>query len=934
MADRNTFLETVDLAEAIERSADAPTARMLVTRAVEAHPELAAELAERALVRDGLIALACASRSLSSAVVADASLLDPLRDHAAFDVERSGTGYRAAWSAFGDTTHRGLRRWKRRELIRIAVRDLLGTADLPAVGRELAALAEVCLDAALQIVAVDTALDTTQFAVVGMGKLGGRELNYSSDVDVLFVHDGDTEGALQVARALLATMTTAGEDGIVFRTDADLRPEGRAGPLSRTLASYDSYYEGWARTWEYQALIKARPVAGDRALGEQFIALTRPRVWPERLDPDAIREIRTMKGRAETVLAQAGLTERELKRGRGGIRDIEFAVQLLQLVHGRDEESVRSANTLDALGALVDGGYVNQADARRLDAAYRFLRTVEHRLQLYDEQQTHTIPSDEQARVRLARVLGYRDDPAGTALEAFEADQREHQSAVRTIHERLFFAPLLDTLAGTGPLSPAAAEERFVAFGFTDVERTRAAVHELAYGLTRRSKLLQALLPVILEWLSNTPDPDLGLLQLRRLAEGPTRSASLATTFRDAPGAAERTCRLLGSSRVVGDALRRQPEFVDALDDDEMLRVEKTRAELVDDARDTLAWRGSLTLRRVGLRRFKRRELLRIATRDLLGFASLETSGRELTALADACLEATLASLEPSLPFTVMGLGRLGGAELSYASDIDVLFVYDGDSAADFHTAEHIAAEVVEWIGATTAEGQTFRIDARLRPEGNQGPLARSLGGYAAYYDNWGLTWERQSLTKARFVAGDAALGERFGALAEAFAYGKPFGEDDAREVRRMKARIERERIPPGEDPQFHLKLGRGSLSDVEFTVQLLQLQHGGAREDLRVPGTIDAIGRLCSAELFAQDDADALEAAYRLCERARNAVYLRNGHPSDSLPADRTELERLALMLGYFHQPSSALRDDYRRVTRRARRVVERVFYGLVPGG
>ena len=615
MAGRNTFLETAELAEAIERSADAPTARTLVTRAVEAHPELAVELVERPLVREGLIALACASRSLSSAVVADASLLDPLRDRTDFDNERSADGYRAAWPAYGDATHRGLRRWKRRELLRIAVRDLLGTADLPAVGRELAALAEVCLDAGLQIVTEDSGLDTTQFAVIGMGKLGGRELNYSSDIDVLFVHDGDTQAALRVARALLATMTTAGEDGIVFRTDADLRPEGRAGPLTRTAASYDSYYEGWARTWEYQALIKARPVAGDRALGEQFIALTRPRVWPDKLDPEAIREIRTMKERAETILAQSGLTERELKRGRGGIRDIEFAVQLLQLVHGRHEESVRSANTLRALGALVDGGYVNQADARRLDAAYQFLRTVEHRLQLYDEQQTHTIPSDEQARVRLARVLGYRDDPAGTALEAFEADQREHQRAVRTIHERLFFAPLLDTLAGTGPLSPEAAEERFAAFGFTDVERTRAAVHELAYGLTRRSKLLQELLPVILEWLSNTPDPDLGLLQLRRLAEGPARSASLATTFRDAPGAAERTCRLLGSSRVVGDALRRQPEFVDALDDDEMLQLEKTRAELIDDARDTLAWRGAVSRSvGMGLRRFKRRELLRIAT--------------------------------------------------------------------------------------------------------------------------------------------------------------------------------------------------------------------------------------------------------------------------------------------------------------------------------
>ncbi len=623
-----------------------------------------------------------------------------------------------------------------------------------------------------------------------------------------------------------------------------------------------------------------------------------------------------------------GLGDRELKRGRGGIRDIEFAVQLLQLVHGRDDPSVRSPTTLDALHELADGGYVDRPDADRLDLAYRFLRTVEHRVQLYDEQQTHLIPSDEQALDRLARVLGYRDGPERTARARFEAESREHQRAVRSIHERLFFAPILDTLAGTGPLSPEAAEERLAAFGFTDVERTRAAARELADGLTRRSRVMQELLPVILEWLSETPDPDLGLLQLRRLAEGPARSASLAVTFRDAPGAAERTCHLLGTSRVVGEALRRHPEFVDTLDDDDELARETSRSELVHDAFHTLEWRGDDEQRREGLRRFKRRELLRISTRDLLGFARLEATERELTALAESCLEAALASLRPPLPFAVIGMGRLGGGELSYASDIDVMFVYEGPSTTDFDHAEHVAARLVQEIGATTAEGQTFRIDARLRPEGNQGPLARSLDGFRAYYDRYGLTWERQALTKARFVAGDADLGARFCTLAEEHVYGRPMTDDDVREIRRMKARIERERIPPGEDPQFHLKLGRGSMSDVEFTVQLLQLLHGGDDPELRAPATIDALEHLRARGLLQPDDADVLEEAYRFCERARNARYLQTAQPSDALPGDSTELERLALLLGYVHRPASTLRDDYRRVTRRARRVVERVFY------
>ena len=915
--------ETADVMTAIDRSADARTARTLLLRAVEAHPELADELVELPLVRDGLIALACASRSLASAVIADATLLDPLRDTDDFARERTAETYRAVWFVDGEPNDRGLRRWKRREFLRIAVRDLLAEADMPTVSRELAALAQVCLEQALAIVEPDVS-----FAVVGMGKLGGRELNYASDIDVLFIHDGDAAAAERTARALLATMTVPSEDGIVFRTDANLRPEGRHGPLTRTLESYATYYDGWARTWEFQALIKARPVAGDARLGEEFMDLITPRVWPQMLDPDAIREIRAMKERAEEITERKGLAERELKRGRGGIRDIEFAVQLLQLVHGRGDDSVRSPTTLDALHELADGAYVDRPDVDRLDRAYRFLRTVEHRIQLYDEQQTHTIPSDEQARTRLARVLGYRDSPERTALERFEAEHREHQRAVRGIHERLFFAPLLETLAGTGPLSPEAAEERLAAFGFTDVERTRAAVRELADGLTRRSRVMQELLPVILEWLSETPDPDLGLLQLRRLVEGPARSASLAVTFRDAPGAAERTCHLLGASRVVGDALRRHPEFVDTLDDDDALAIETTRAELTADAFDTLEWRGDEEQRREGLRRFKRRELLRIATRDLLGYARLESTERELTVLAEACLEAALASLRSPVPFAVIGMGRLGGAELSYASDIDVMFVYDGESPSDFDDAEHVAAQLVQEIGATTAEGQTFRIDARLRPEGNQGPLARSIGGFAAYYQQWGLTWERQALTKARLVAGDAALGARFAAVAAEFTYGRPMTDDDIREIRRMKARIERERIPPGEDPQFHLKLGRGSLSDVEFTVQLLQLVHGGDHPELRAPATIDALERLRASELLAADDADVLEEAYRFCERARNARYLQSAQPSDALPSDRAELERLALLLGYVHQPHTALRDDYRRVTRRARRVVERVFY------
>jgi glutamate-ammonia-ligase adenylyltransferase len=440
---------------------------------------------------------------------------------------------------------------------------------------------------------------------------------------------------------------------------------------------------------------------------------------------------------------------------------------------------------------------------------------------------------------------------------------------------------------------------------------------------------MQQLLPVILGWLSVTPDPDLGLLQLRRLAEGETRSTSLARTFRESPGAAERTCRLLGSSRLLGDALRRQPDFVEMLGDDEWLAREKSRDELIEEALGTLTWRASVEDRRKGLRRFKRREMLRIASRDVLGFATIEATERELAALADACIEAAVHAVHPLLPFAVIGMGRFGGAELSYASDLDVLFVYDGEDADDFRAAEQVATQLMDEIGGITPEGQTFRIDANLRPEGKKGALARSLSAYRAYYERWAQTWEFQALLKARPVAGDAAVSERFAALIEPFVYRDPFTEDAVREVRRMKARIERERIPPNEDPSFHLKLGRGSLSDVEFTVQLLQLQHGARHPEIRSTSTIDALHRLRDAGLLEAADADVLEEAYRFCERARNARYLLTGKPGDALPTDGREATRLGRLLGYEHRPQASLRDDYRRVTRRARKVVERVFYG-----
>jgi glutamate-ammonia-ligase adenylyltransferase len=912
--------------KASDRSPDAHAARAAIDRLIEAQPEWADALAAGDPVLDAVVAIATASHSLLAALITDREAMTVIADRDRLLTVATEADYVALLAGVTDADDPAaeLRRRKRRALVRIAARDLLGLADMRVTGRELAAIAQACLG-----VALDLADPQSPMAIIGMGKLGGRELNYSSDVDVMFVHEGAAHDAERAARTVLRTMSDQTDEGIVFRTDADLRPEGRSGALSRALGAYTAYWDRWAQAWEFQALLKARRVAGDRALGERFLHEARDRVYPEAARPSIVREIRAMKARSEAELQKRGLEEREVKRGRGGIRDIEFSVQLLQLVHGRTDRAIRTPTTLDALERLADGGYVSAADAGRLIEAYVWLRTVEHRLQLVDEQQTHTLPSSDDLRTRLARVLGFRDRGRQSALQQFDERHRAQQTVARGLHEKLFFAPILDTLAGAGALTRAAADERLTAFGFSDAQRTRDALRELSAGLTRHSRVMQQLLPVVLGWLSDSPDPDLGLLQLRRLTEGAARAAALSHTFREAPLAAERACRVLGSSRVLGSALHRQPDFLADLGDDEILGREHSRAELTTEATDAVVWRADEAGRRAGLRRFKRRHLLRIGARDVLGIAPLETTQRELAHVADACVEAALHGRKPSLPFAVIGVGRLGGEELSYASDIDLLFVYDGDGPAEFDEAERLATGLVQALGATTAEGQVFGVDANLRPEGKQGPLARSLRGYERYYERWALPWEFQSLVRARPVAGDAEVGQRFLELVAPFVYRDPYPDAHVREIRRMKARIERERIKPGEDPQFHLKLGRGSLSDIEFTVQLLQLIHGATDPALRATSTTVALERLEAAGLLDHDDAASLRDAYRLCERARNALYLLTNASSDSLPVASAHAEPLGRMLGFVHRPQTTLRDEYRRVTRRARAVVERVFYG-----
>jgi [glutamine synthetase] adenylyltransferase / [glutamine synthetase]-adenylyl-L-tyrosine phosphorylase len=740
-------------------------------------------------------------------------------------------------------------------------------------------------------------------------------------------------------------------EGTCFEVDANLRPEGRNGPLSRTLGSYLAYWDRWAQPWELQALIKVRPVAGDAELAGRFRAEAEARVYPERLDPETVPAVRRMKARVETSAKARAGGDRQVKLGPGGLRDVEFAVQLLQLVHGRHDPALRSGSTLVALDRLTAAGFVGRADAAQLAAAYRFLRLVEHRLQLASERRTHTIPAGEEARRWLARTLGYRDGPEADALERFEADRRRHAGAVRGLHEKLFYRPLLEAFGAVpAGLDPEGASERLAALGFANPGRAMASLRALTSGLSRRATLMRAMLPVMLPWLAEAPDPDGGLAALRVLAEALGDRAAFYGMVRDNPAAAELLCTVLGTSRLLGELLARHPELLTAMADQHRVAAVRGPAELVASANAIVARHDDPAAAWDGLRRFKRRELVRVAVRDLTGDLPVERVGAELAALAQACLEAGLAVAmrqagegprssggpgvsppgPPPVRVAVLGMGKLGGTELSYTSDLDVLFCHEPASGVDPETAnraaDRVVRELLRGLSAVTPEGTCFTVDPNLRPEGRNGPLSRTLGSYKAYWDRWAQPWERQALIKVRPVAGDLELAGRFCAEAEARVYTDPLDPATVAEVRRMKARVESERLPAGADPKLHLKLGPGGLADVEWTAQLLQLRVGGAQPTVRVQPTLDALEALAAAGALDPGQAAWLADAYRLCLRTRNLAYLVAGRPVDSLPTDPVALERLARAMG--DPGRQRLLEDYRRATRRARRVVDARFW------
>ncbi len=837
----------------------------------------------------------------------------------------------------------------RTALLGIATRDISGLAGMEVVASWLSDLADAVLEAALAIARRDTGPTDKlcRFAVIGMGKCGARELNYVSDVDVIFVAepvDGADEAvalgaATSLATGLMRACTAATAEGAIWEVDAALRPEGRRGALVRTIASHVGYYERWASTWEFQALLKARPAAGDLALGLEYVDSVSPFVWSAADRPGFVDDVQQMRRRVEEHIP-ARVADRELKLGPGGLRDVEFSVQLLQLVHGRSDVMLRSPTTMVALESLATWGYVGRDDAATLGDAYRFLRTLEHRLQLHRLRRTHTMPEADAELRRLGRSMGFRQNPVADLV----AEWRRHAREVRRLHEKLFYRPLLKAVArldaGEARLSPQAAEERLEALGYLDPASALRHLAALTSGVSRRAAIQRTLLPVMLGWFADAPDPDAGLLGFRRVSDALGATHWYLRLLRDESLAAERLARVLATSRYASELVLQAPDAVAMLADEDDLEP-RPFAQIAAEVQSVVDRHDDPARAVAAIRSIRRRELFRLAAREVLGPPSPDSAGSALSDVAVAAVAGALrvarevADPEGVVDFVVVGMGRFGGHELGFGSDVDVMFVYEPRPGVDdeqaLRAANRIAEEFRRLLMVPSGD-PPLDVDADLRPEGKQGPLVRSLGSYAAYYARWSATWEAQALLRAAVVAGDEGLGRAFHELIDPLRWSGSLRPDEVQEVRRLKARMESERLPRGADPTLHTKLGRGGLTDVEWVVQLLQLENAGTVDGLRTPRTMEALHAALAAGLVEPKDADELASAWQMATAIRNAVTLVRGRPSDQVPSDVRDLRAVAYVLGYPIEQTGRMIDDYRRTTRRARQVMERLFYGLDP--
>lgn len=850
----------------------------------------------------------------------------------------------------------------------------------PDISRKLSDAADAVLEAALAVARGQvTGSSACRFAIIAMGKLGAQEINYVSDIDLIYVVEPADSGnkqnqdaSLRVGASIAMVLqkvcqsTVAGSlEPPLWQIDTALRPEGKDGPLVRSLESHREYYEKWASSWEFQALLKSRPAAGDADLGKAYRAMVEPLIWKASGREHFVADCQHMRQRVESLIPSSQ-RDLDMKLGRGGLRDVEFTVQMLQLVHGSEDESLRVRDTISALQALAQGGYVSRSQAALLAEHYRFERVLEHRQQMWNMHRTHLFPdlgaqgnggldrartisteqlnNNDQIR-RLARAVRLRPEEL---VERFDKARRE----IRNLHKDIYYRPMLPINAQTDAdpivLSPEAARARFASIGFADAAAAQLHVEALTEGLSRAAKIHRILLPAVLKWLGDGQNPDMGLLAWRRLAERFGGKNTYLGFLRDSPSAAQRLCHVLADSRYLGDAMMQSMQSITWLGDDEVLSA-RDRASLDMQTSAMVArYASNIADFAQSLRALRRQEIERVALAWMCGLIDDDTSMRAMSDVFDAVLDAALcwsmreAALRmnfsaPQAEIAIIALGRYGGREVNFCSDADIMVVYKpvGEDC-DLEAAHRFAQTTVDILrnilqGSLTLEPKIM-VDLDLRPEGKDGPLVRSLESCEKYYRQWASTWEHQALLRARFAAGSKELADALlDGVVNDLRYAKnPLSESQLAEIRKLKARMEAERLPRGVSRDRHLKLGRGGLSDVEWTVQLLQLQYAGTYESLRVVGTMQALKALQSEHLIENEDAQILERCWHMCSAVRNANFLWSGSMSraDVIPTDSYSLGGIATYLGYEPNQGRVFENDLLATMRQCREIMSRLFY------
>ncbi|MCX8073186.1 MAG: bifunctional [glutamate--ammonia ligase]-adenylyl-L-tyrosine phosphorylase/[glutamate--ammonia-ligase] adenylyltransferase [Candidatus Binatia bacterium] len=970
------------LPELLARAADPATALTNLERLVELEPHALEEYYEQAWWVD-LITLLGASPSLANWLASQGAewvraftdARQAPRLSAAQHVDRLASIVTLPWGEFADA----LRRYRHREYLRIGLHDLVHDYSVETTWTELSELAQGVVECAYRWARcrlegdygplLDGSGRLAPFVVLGMGKLGGGELNFSSDIDLVYLYEcdasqsqGGPQGTLdarayftRLAEGLTRALQEVTSCGFAFRVDLRLRPDGVNGPLVNSVSNALLYYESYGQTWERTALLKARPISGVLELGERFLYEVRPFVFRRYLDFATLADMQRMKGQIEAQLVRKG-DEYNVKLGRGGIREIEFLVQTMQIVHGGRDERVRCRPTLEALERLATCRYLPSDDARALADAYRFLRDVEHKLQIETQRQTHTLPEAPLKQEILARRLGYSGE---VARDEFRRELGRHTASVRAAFEKLFFRPESERRAQV-----AEAEERIVAaldnrdaatslladLGFQSPEQSYEHLLFLRDGppsapsSPRRRKVLFELLPSLLSAMRQSPHPDLALQNMASFLAAVGARTSFLMLLRENPGTMRMLVRVFATSQYLANQFIRHPELLDSLVRADLVRVRRPRAELAADLASLLAAAEDLEGKLDALRRFRNQEFLRIGincVEDLLGD---EEVGEELTNLAEVCLQAslqvaadqTLARFElPELPgrLVVLGLGKFGARELSFNSDLDLIFVYDPQALPGVGPTPHeiftwLAQRLITVLQVPTKEGIVYRIDTRLRPSGHSGPLVSSLAAFRSYHEQSAQVWERQALIKARPVGGDAGLAQEVSAVVEQFVYRTPLSTEETREIRRLRGRMERELAREGTD-HVNIKTGRGGLVDIEFLVQMLQLHCGIFHTRLRQRATLQALQVLADLHILPGDDAQVLTGGYRFLRRLEQTLRLLHDRPVEDLERHDVDLFVVARRLGFASRsdPAQALWQEYVSRRERIRELYERWF-------